>query len=138
LADIYIDLKNKSTDKIQYSVKTKTVFGDEESSFNFLTETTVNLVIEKTEGGMKKYYLLEILDNNLPGYSVKKRIRNYIDLYYSNSWEDNTGEDFPNIILVCETLPMLMGAKKLANKLIEEEELRRLMHFVTKEENIEI
>jgi hypothetical protein len=138
LADIYIDLKNKSTDKIEYSVKTKTVFGDEESSFNFLTETTANLVIEKIEGGMKKYYLLEILDDNLPGYSIKKRIRNYIDLYYSNIWEENTGEDFPTIILLCETLPMMMSVKRLTNKLVEENELKKLMHFVTREENLEL
>ena len=122
LADIYIDLRNKSTDEIKYSVKTKTTFLDKDSLYNFLAETSVNLVIEKTKGSMKKYYLLEILDDNLPGYSVKKRVQNYIDMYYSNSWEENTSEDFPTIILVSETLPMMMTVKRLTKKLLNEYE----------------
>ena len=137
LADVYIDLRNKSNDKIKYSAKTKSDFINPDSPLHFLTETGADIVIEKNEDCTKKYYLLEILDDSLPGYSIKKRIKNYIDLYFSNSWEEATGEDFPTIILVCETLPMVMTVKKLAYKLIEENELRKLMHFVTKKESLD-
>jgi len=58
----------------------------------------------------------EILDDTLPGYSVKKRIKNYIDLYFSNIWEDATGKNFPTNILVCETMPALLSIKKIARR----------------------
>jgi len=120
LADIYIDLRNKSNDQIKYSAKTKSDFINPDSPLHFLTETGADLVIEKTEGDKKKYYLLEILDDSLPRYSVKKRVQNYIDMYYSNSWEENTGEDFPSIVLICGTLPLAMGIKKLTKRVTSE------------------
>jgi hypothetical protein len=120
LADIYIDLKNKSNEKLKYSAKTKSDFTNPDSPLRFLAETTADMVVEKDDGSMKKYYLLEIIDDTLPGYMIKKRIKSYIDLYFSNSWEDNTGENFPTIILVCETLPILMSIKRYAKNLLSE------------------
>jgi len=122
LADIYLDLRNKSNEKTKYTVTTRSGFVSENSTFNFLTETTVDLVIEKAEASAKKYYIVEILDDTLPEYSVKKRIKNYIDFYYSNSWEDNTGQGFPAFILICENMPMLMGVKKLVRFFIANNE----------------
>lgn len=136
LADIYIDLRAKSESKKKYKVVTSNAFSDPDSIYNFLSDTTFDLLIEKTSKN-KEYYLLEVFDQNLPAHKIRKRIKDYIDFYFSNIWEDKVGGDFPNVILVCETLPMVVAIKKMTNKFVEENELRKLMHFVTKKENLD-
>jgi hypothetical protein len=139
LADIYIDLKNKSTDKIQYSIKTKTEFINPDSPVHFLTEIGSDLLIEKTEESMKKYYLLEIFEATLPQYSVRKKIKQYFDFYFSNSWEDNTQEQFPTLLLVCPTTPALISTKRFAKKMLSEyDDIELQIKSVTREEILNI
>ncbi len=136
IADIWLDLQSKSDNNIKYSAATGSDLMDPEYKYNFLAELGPDLVFVKETKGMKKYYLLEILEPTLPVYSIRKKIRNYIDFYYSNTWEDNTDAEFPAIILVCETLPMLMSVKRYAKKLLsEDEDIELKIQFIT-EQNV--
>lgn len=137
IADICLDMQSKNDEKTKYLAATSSDLTDENYKFHFLSELSPDLLIAKMSEGMRKYYILEIFEPTLPMYSIKKRIKNYIDLYFSNSWEDATGEGFPAIILVCETLPMVVAVKRLAKQLMGEyEELSELTNIYTKVELI--
>lgn len=139
LADIYIELRNRNTGEMSYTVSTSAVFLNPNSPYHFLANSHIDLVVGRKQtanGGMKKYYLLEIIGSTLPGYSVRKRIKDYFDFYFSNDWEDNVSNTFPTIILVFETLPAMLPTKKLVNRLREENDNLNDLHirFATTDE----
>lgn len=117
LADICLDLQSKCNNKIKFAAATSSDLADPDYKYNFLSELRPDLVYVKELKGMKKYYLVEIFEQTLPLYSMRKRIRNYFDFYFSNSWEDNTKEGFPTLIIICPTVPLLIYTKRYAKKL---------------------
>lgn len=120
IADIWLDLQNKSDNKIKFAAATSSDLTDPDYKYNFLAELGIDLLYAKISGSVKKYYLLEILEPTLPVYSIRKKIRNYFDFYFSNSWEDNTKENFPTVLIICPTLSMLISIKRFTKKLLSE------------------
>lgn len=120
IADIYINTKKQTDDKTSYKAIANNAFSIPDSNYNFLAYTAINLVIEETKDSMIMYYTIEVLDSNLRGYMIKKRIKNYFDLYFSNSWEENVGEKFPVVLIATETLSMMISAKKIARILLKD------------------
>lgn len=120
VADIYINTKKQADDKTLYKAIANNAFPIPNSNYNFLADSTIDLVIEETKESMKKYYAIEILDSTLRGYMIKKRIKKYFDLYFSNSWEENIGQKFPVILITTETLSMMISAKKIAIKMLRD------------------
>lgn len=144
LGEIFLDLRRKNSDKIAYTITTSSGFSNPESPYSFLANTTFQLVIEEKSRVKTKtvanYYLLEIFEPTLPQYSIRKRIRDYIDFYYSNEWEENIYKKFPVILLVCPDLPVLIDVKRFAKRLINDDygdaELR--LQFTTEQKIREI
>ena len=120
IADIWLDFQSKSDDKVKYAAATSSDINDPDYKFNFLAELGPDMVFAKISKDIKKYHLLEIFEPTLPLYSVRKKIRNYIDFYFSNSWEDNTGEEFPTLLFICPTTSMLICSKRFAKKMLNE------------------
>jgi len=129
LADICLDLREQSTksSSVSYEVTTASDFTNTDSPFQFLTELDPHLVAKKIEKQKKKttsrYHLLEIFEPTLPRYSIRKRIRTYLEFFYSNEWANNTNNTtFPIIFFICPTKPFLIYAKRFTKKLLEEEQ----------------
>jgi len=120
IADIWLDLQNKSNSKTKYAAATASDIADPDYKYNFLAELGLDLVFVKETKSMKKYYLLEIFEPTLPACLIRKKIRNYFDFYFSNSWEDNTGADFPTLLFICPDLSTLISAKRYAKKMLAE------------------
>lgn len=129
IADICLNFQAKSTNEIKFAAQTKSDFTNPSSNYHFLTELGTDLAFAEIENGIRKYYLLEILEPTLPVYSFRKKIRNYIDFYFSNSWENNIGEDFPTIILVCETLPIMMSTRKVIKRILAENQDQKCLRL---------
>lgn len=123
---IYITLQNKKDAKngVIYEVIMGSDFISVDSPFHFLTDLNPNLVYKEVKknkkGTMSKYYLLEAFETTLPRYSIRKRIRTYLEFYYSNQWEDNISKSFPTLKFICSTKTDLIYAKRLTKKLLEE------------------
>jgi len=120
ITDICLDLQSKNDNEIKYLSATNSDLADKNYKFNFLAEMAPDLVFVKDSDGMKKYYLLEIFEPTLPQYSVRKKIKQYFDFYFSNAWEDNTQETFPTLLLVCPTTPALISTKRFTKKMLGE------------------
>ena len=130
LADIYLTLRDQSKNDVTYTVTVAYDFSDIDSPFHFLLELNPQLCFVKQERNkQKKYYLLEVLEPTLPNYSVKKRIKKYIEFFWSNEWENNIDGPFPIILLVCSTKPKLQSAKRANKKLFGEEQDLEGLHI---------
>ena len=135
IAEIWLDLKSKSDDKINYAIATRSDMTDPNYKYNFLKEIGPDLVFAKISKSTKKYYLLEIFNSTLPIYSIRKKIQNYVDFYFSNNWEDSTHTDFPTVILICPDLSKLIAAKRYAKKILSEyDEIKLKIQFETQDE----
>lgn len=134
LADISLYLREESarskrteSGSVSYELTTASEYANADSTFHFLTELAPHLVVKKVEKKGKRitsrYHLLEIFEPTLPHYSIRKRLRTYLDFFYSNEWENNTKNTaFPILFFICPTKPFLIYAKRYAKKLLEEEQ----------------
>ncbi len=130
LADIYLTLKSQNKNGVMYTVIVANDFSDNGSLLNFLIELRPQLCFIKQErNNQKKYFLLEVFEPTLPNYSVKKRIKTYIEFFWSNEWENTIDDGFPIILLVCSTKPKLQSAKRTAKRLFEEEQDPEGLHI---------
>jgi len=142
ITDICLDLQSKNDIDIKYLSATNSDLADKNYKFNFLAEMAPDLLFVKISEslpagrqGMKKYYLLEIFEPTMPQYSIRKKIKQYFDFYFSNTWEDNTQEPFPTLLLVCPTTPALISTKRFAKKMLGEyDEIDLKIEITTKQE----
>lgn len=145
VADFCIGMAKKSTtnSNISYLYATQANYADPESGYHFLSESELirpQLCYEKTveakDNVMATTYLLEVVEATMPRHRVRKRLKNYIEYLEDGYWQDETGEDEPNpiIMFVCPTLTDLVYSKRATKRLLEEkwdEDIR--MWFTTGE-----
>jgi len=98
IADIYLSLtalteKTKAT--LHFYTKTS-LYG-----MQYLILPNPDAYFSITEAkGNKAYYFLDIFDDLPARMALRKRIRQYIEYYENDYWQDHTRKPFPNIILV--------------------------------------
>jgi len=129
-----LDLKtavDKSHDKkeeneLSYLVATTTDLANPDYRFNFLTEYNIDLVIKrlkKKKTGKRTsstYFLITIIAPTLPRYSIRKRVKDLIELYNGYEW-DEIDKIFPVIMIICPTLATMIYTKRMTKKLLEDE-----------------
>lgn len=123
LASICCGLEGKNSELVTYEYITKQEILNHDNLYHFLIENglTTDLVFTKKQKGKKlQYFLLEIFNNTLPRYRLKKRIRNYIDFYFSNEWEDHIDASFPKLLFVFQTKERMIYAKRVVKSLLED------------------
>lgn len=118
LADIYLDLKNQSQKNKSFVVETKSDIINPDSIFHSLIELDLQIAFLKKDVAKTEYFILQIFDLTLPVYSVKKCLKNYIDFYFQNTWEDDTGKTFPIVLIICANKFKLISTKRLTKKLL--------------------
>jgi len=130
LADACLTLRDQSKDGISYQFVIESDYINPDSQFNFLTELHPNLVFTKQKQKSTKRYLVETLEPTLPRYSIRKRMRIYLDFFYSNEWENNMdNKPFPVILVICSTKAILIATKRYTKKLLEDNQEPEDLHI---------
>ena len=47
-------------------------------------------------------------------------MKNYLELFYTNEWEENTDKPFPTILFACRTLALMIYAKRTMRWLLDD------------------
>lgn len=136
LATCAINLQARSAERedVTYTSITQADYADPEHSYHFLSELGPHLYFRKQASTTKRKdttnYLLEVFDQTMPRYMVKKRLKDYVTYLDDGDWESETGDDMPPIVLlVCPTTAELIYAKR---------RIRRLLEDVSDEETIHL
>jgi hypothetical protein len=137
VADICLDLKNQTNDKLSFDWATENEYTNPKSTLYFsgmLSELHPHLIFTKKKNNKMSYYLLEILTTKLPAYRVRKRIRTYLEFLTECEWIGHI-PTAPEILFVCETKDILIRSKRYAKKLLVEAEEENIhLSFAQKEE----
>lgn len=120
LVDICLDLLSINTKgEIHYEFA---VAADvtSNSPYHFMGELSPQLIFTKKTKEEFRQYILVMLDDSSPSYMIKKKMKNYIEFFFTNEWEENTSQPFPTILFACETLPLMISAKRTIKKLLDD------------------
>lgn len=151
IADMVLNLKKVSIESqesseneyvITHGITTATDIADPNSDFYFLSDLQldkkigIDLVVEqrkkkKIKGRTKTtQYLFKVFEPTMPKYSIRRRLKDFIDFYWSNDWEDEQDTSFPTIMLICPTVGMLIYGKRVLRELREDgDDLKDLRIF---------
>lgn len=117
IGDIRLDLM-AITSKGQINYSFETAAGVTSNPlYNFMEDLSPQLIFTKKTKGETKQYILVALNSTMPKYMVKKKIKKYFELFFTNEWEEQTGQPFPTILFACETKALMIFAKKSAKYL---------------------
>ena len=90
------------------------------SLYKFMEDLSPQLIFTKKSKSQFKQFVLVFLDSALPKYMIKKKMKNYIELFFTNEWEENTKQPFPTILFACQTLALMIYAKKTMRWLLDD------------------
>lgn len=88
--------------------------------YKFMEDLSPQLIFTKSTKTETKQYILVQLDSTLPKYMIKKKMKNYIEFFFTNEWEENIGKPFPTILFACQTLALMIFAKRTMNNLLDD------------------
>jgi hypothetical protein len=119
IADCCLNLEAKTVGRTHYSFVTASDYMNPDSDHAFLAELQPQLCFIKETPKSKTVYLVEIFDSTTPRYMVKKRLNDYIEYLADGSWESETDDAKPPVILIaCPTIAELAYAKRRTRKLL--------------------
>lgn len=119
---IHLDVRNSSSDELEYTFATRADYVDPESDYYFLTEPKPDLFIEKQEDVAGKtittHYLIHIFDTTTPRYTVRKQLKDYVMYLYDGDWRQELDCDELITHVVCPTKADLIYAKRRTHLLL--------------------
>jgi hypothetical protein len=130
LGDCAVTLQTSRPDGVTYDFATQSDFAKPGSKYHVLADNNCQLLFikhkpvdqaaETGEDEAISRSMLQIVEENLPDYRAKKRIRDCILFYNSGDWERATEVPFPDALFLCHTLPQLITLKRYAGYLLNE------------------
>lgn len=135
LADCFLTFRVRMVNGVNYVVTTASELENSYSPFHFLCQTKleVHQVIKKTEiknnQTMMKYFLIHAIEPTLPRYSLRRKLKDYVEFYHEGSWEDHVSKTFPALHFICPDKPVLIYAKRYAKKIMDDNDNPHDLHF---------
>lgn len=122
------ELKNRQVrdDDLWYTYETEAEYADT-GYYSFLNDTDIHphLIYTKAsyadEEAILASYTVEVFDPTMPRFTIRKRLKTYIQFLDGEEWQDETEEEKPPIALfVCPTKADMIYCKRATKKLLED------------------
>jgi hypothetical protein len=130
IADIYLDLINRNSEKVKFKVYIKSDYASHEHA-DYLLALKPNAYIIQTAKDDEKEYFIEVICHQ-PKERLRQRIKNYLYSFQGREWEEETDKDFPTILIICQSDELLDYIKPYTKrKLAQFDEARPIIHLAT-------
>lgn len=122
-ADCYIKLKQKTSQNVHYEAYTQAQYMLTEYNDRFTEDDSPkpDLLIIKTEQGNITNYLLEIIDDTLPRYRLRSRLKAYVNYLNLDYWDSNDNDPQPIVLVAIPKLTDLIYTKRKVKRLLDDE-----------------
>ncbi len=95
-ANFYLELKKTHLSKdIFFYTKVDLL------SHDYLPDNLPDAYVAIKEGKDIKRYFFEIIDQDTPRFAIRAKIKQYLDYYDNNTWQEVTKHPFPRILILC-------------------------------------
>ncbi len=111
-------------------VKFKQVFGlslsaryfskSELAPFEYFPNPRPDAYFELNRGGQTKLFMLDSIEEAMPWFVVKRRIQLYMDHVDNGDWDDSGTDNYPVVLLVCESDKLYKRLKRHIHRTLEE------------------
>lgn len=115
LADFYLDLIKTCDGKTHFFTKTDL------ASHDYLPFKHPDAYIATETKNKTKRYFLEIIDVGTPRFMIRSKIKQYVEYFDAQIWQDKTAHPFPTILLLCPDDKIKDFLHKHIAKVMEEE-----------------
>jgi hypothetical protein len=116
LVDVYVFLKSLSTKSEEIKFFTKHELG----RYTHFPSPLPDAFIAVTSAKVTKRYFLDIIDEGIPSWVIKNRIKQYISCAESSDWVEQTGNvPFPTILLILPTEKLQHQSAIFATSLLD-------------------
>ena len=130
IADIYLDLKNRDSEKVNFKVYIKSDYPIHKHA-DFLLALKPNAYITQTTTDNEREYFVEVVSHQ-PKERLRQRIKNYLYSFQGREWEEETDRDFPTMLIICQRDELLDYIKSYTKrKLAQFDEERPIIHLAT-------
>jgi hypothetical protein len=93
---VYIQLQQLYGGKLKLFTKSQL------REYEYFPKPLPDAYLSLKSGNEPKRFFFELIENSTPFFVVDKKIKKYIAYFENGAWDD-TGSDFPGILLLCET-----------------------------------
>jgi hypothetical protein len=98
LADCCLNVESANNGGTTFSYVLPADYADPDNDYNFLEELKPNACFIKQKSGERAAYLLEVFSTTLPRYSLKKRVKDYVNFLDEEIWQSETNDNDPPIV----------------------------------------
>lgn len=134
LADVYLHLQSTAKENQEaLHFYTKTDLG----AFGYLPLPFPDayIALEASKKNIKRYFL-DVIDEGVPRFAIRKKIERYFTYYDTNLWQKYHKHAFPKVLIICPTESLKKYLHKfITNKM--EEETAEVDFYVTGKEKLE-
>lgn len=128
IADIYLHLvASTDTQKVKLQFFTQTDLYGVDYLLNPLPTAYIVIINSK----LTHRYFLEVIEEGVPRFVLRSRIRQYIEYHEEGTWETNTNHPFPRVLTVCPNIQTLTYLKRLILRSLEEEGETDISFYLT-------
>ena len=94
------------------------------------------VAIEKPKDNFDRYFL-DIIDDNMPRFAIRYKVRRYFEYFDSNLWQDGRDDPFPSVRIICPHLSLKKYLHKFIIRTLEEE-FAEINFYLALEEQISL
>ncbi len=118
LAYVYLLLKEQSfKNKQELHFYTKTDLADH----YYLPYNRLDAYISLKDKNLTKRYFLEIIDDGIPRFMLRKKISQYIEYFDEGTWQNRTLHKNPSLLFICPSQNIYNFLSKHIAQVLEEE-----------------
>lgn len=98
LADCCLNVRAAGSGRTTFSYVLPADYADPDHDYNFLEELKPDACFIKKNDGERTVYILEVFSGALPRYSLKKKVKDYVNFLDEEVWQSETGDTDPPIV----------------------------------------
>lgn len=98
---------------------------------DYLPDKHPNAYVAIKEGKDIKRYFLEIIDEGTPRFVIRSKIKQYLEYFDENTWQETTKHPFPKILILCPNETIKKYLHSHITKVIEEENKEEVEFYLS-------
>ncbi len=123
LADIFLNLTADTAKQDSLTFHTQSDYSPADSA-TLLTKLSPDVYITRRKGqGKTKQYLLHDIPESMlrfRSFKLRKKIRDYIDYFFTNEWENETDTSFPILLFILPDMTALIYLQRYIQKILND------------------